>query len=78
MKTISFFSLVLPLLWVSVSGLAVANRPGPISTRDSDDDNSIAADAVKFYFTTTLDPTADIESGNWTVSLSVPLGHRNY
>ncbi|TQN65124.1 hypothetical protein CSHISOI_10310 [Colletotrichum shisoi] len=66
MMIISLFTLALPLLWVPVSGLAVTNHPGPISARDLDDGNSSTADAVKFYFTTTLDPTASLESGNWT------------
>ncbi|KAJ0162388.1 hypothetical protein CTA2_4647 [Colletotrichum tanaceti] len=66
MMILSLFTLALPLFWVPVSGLAVTNHPGPISARDLDDGNSSTADAVKFYFTTTLDPTASLESGNWT------------
>jgi len=60
------FAFAFPLLWVPTSGLAVTNHPGPISARDLDDGNSSTADAVKFYFTTTLDPTASLESANWT------------
>ncbi|PNP74642.1 hypothetical protein FNYG_11978 [Fusarium nygamai] len=66
MMITKLFALTLSMLSVSVSGLAMATRPGAISARAVDKDNSSIADSVKFYFTTTLDPTTSLESANWT------------
>ncbi|KAF5978665.1 hypothetical protein FCOIX_5770 [Fusarium coicis] len=66
MMIAKLFNLTLSMLPVSVSGLAMAPRPGAISARAVDKGNSSIADSVKFYFTTTLDPTTSLESANWT------------
>lgn len=78
MMIAKLFTLTLSMLPVSVSGLAMATRPGAISARAVDKGNSSIADSVKFYFTTTLDPTTSLESANWTVSVVTPLRYCNH